>query len=553
MTPERDGASRRPAYAVVLTYLALMFALAFHARAAAGVSGLLLNADDGYIHAHLAENLARTGVLGLNPGVASGGTSSLPWTLLLALFAALGIPADRVAWSLSLICWALAARAGLRLVGALLPRGPARWIAGFGLVASGHLLAVSLSGLEAPLFLWCVLSFLSCYEREEWGRAAAWAALATATRPEGILLGITALLVSMTSGERFSVALRDRRRTLLVPAASVAALSVTICALIALGGELPSTLEGRRWLAELPGMPWDHPAATLRASALFLWSLARRLALYIGPGRWVGIPWAVAILGLCGVGFAEMVRRGGGRRLLAVYVLAHFVFFGVVLPTPGQLGRYFAPIWALFPLLATVGWFALRSRRPGRARSLTILAAAMVVGYVPQLVRWSGWHAGAVHHMDAVHRQSARWIAIHVDPSEPVAAFDIGLLACTVPNRIVDLGGITSRKGLETIREGTVPSLLAREGVRYVILPEFRGANRWYVANLLRVPVGNLQLVCRFVLGDTEVDHVWPTIIACPAHGIYRWEPDPSIAGVFASNASSAGVVSMIAYDGSGG
>ncbi len=75
-----------------LTLLAMALALGFHLLARGGDVGFRLNADDGYIHAEIAEHLARTGFLGFNPGERGGGTSSLPWTLLLALLARAGCP-----------------------------------------------------------------------------------------------------------------------------------------------------------------------------------------------------------------------------------------------------------------------------------------------------------------------------------------------------------------------------------------------------------------------------------------------------------------------------
>ena len=517
--------SQRRALVISLTSLAVVLALVFHFRAMSGVPAFVLNADDGYIHAHIADNLARTGVLGLNPGVQSGGSSSLPWTLLLAALVEFGVSADRGAWLLSLVFWGLSALSGLLLISALLPRGAAWWVAGFGLVASGHLLAVSLSGLEAPLFLFCVLTSLLCQHEGKWVRAALWAALAVSTRPEGILLAVTVVLVALSRRQPLSAIRREGWRALLLPAASFASLAVTLSVLRAMGGELPSTLEGRRWLAELPRMPWDHPDETIRASKLFVWSLGHRLSQYIGPRYLPGVVWSGMLLSLAGVGWIAMLRGGGVSRRIAVYIVLHFLFFLLLLPTPGQLGRYLTPIWALLPMVATMGWLVVRSwgpirRIPGAA---VIVPALMVAGYVPHVIRWSGWHAGAIHHMSSVHRAAAQWAAGHIDVAEPIAAFDIGLLGWTVPHRIVDLGGITGRESLESIRRGDVPALLEKEGVRYVILPEFLDEQRWHVAGLLQFPVEQLEELRRFALTPDEIDHVWPTIIACPALGIYRW------------------------------
>ncbi len=232
---------------------------------------------------------------------------------------------------------------------------------------------------------------------------------------------------------------------------------------------------------------------------------------------------------LRGAGLFDLLRRGGVRRQLATYGIVHFLFFLVVPPTPGQLGRYFAPIWALLPIVATAEWLALREWRPlGRiAGLLPVLAGAMVVGYIPQVVHWSKWHAGAVHHMDAVHGAASEWILENVPGDEPIAAFDIGLFGWTIPHRIIDLGGITSRRTLDHIRYGRVPELLEREGARILVLPEFLGWNRWYVVDLLGVDPALLEPIHRFELGRDDVEHLWPTMVACPALGIYEWPGAP--------------------------
>lgn len=517
--------ARQP-FALTLMLLALGLALAFQVRAMRAEPRWQLNTDDAYIHVRLADNLAHTGVLGLNPGERSGGSSSLAWTLLLAAVAAAGLPTVQAAWILSLVFWVLAVRAGARLIGAVFPPGPARWIAGLGLALSGHLLAIALSGLEAPLSLLCVLSSLGAQHDGRWGRAAAWASLATIVRPDGILVAASALLFAWCAPRTEAGAAAERRGAGFVGVASVAALLASVGALAAMGGELPVTFAGRRWLLGLTGGPWEDPLATLRAVGGFAQSLSYHLPQTVGPGYALGVAWVVLLLVLGGAGFVVMLRRGGSQRRIALYVAVHFAAFAFVLPTLGQLGRYFAPVWALLPVFPIIGWTAMRAWRPARRhRGLTeAVAVALTAGYAPQVVHWSQWNAAAIHHLAAVHHATAEWVAEHVPPEEAIGAFDIGILAWTIPNRVVGLGGITSRAGNRALREGTVPEYLRREGVDTVVVPQYFGAARWSVAHRMGFDENRLRELHRETLAPGEAGHVWRALVAAPALGVYRFE-----------------------------
>lgn len=146
--------------------------------------------DDAYISYRYARNLVEGLGLVYNPGEAVEGITNLLWTLCVAAGLALGFGAKAVGYALGVASGAgvLALAHALAVPG--LPRGQ-RWAAGLApwlVLSSLPFVFWTSSGMETPLFALFVSAALAAEARSRRGLATAAAVLATATRPEGVLV-----------------------------------------------------------------------------------------------------------------------------------------------------------------------------------------------------------------------------------------------------------------------------------------------------------------------------------------------------------------------------
>ncbi len=194
--------------------------------------------DDAFIFYRYAQNLAAGQGLVFNAGERVEGFTSLFWTLLIAVGAALGADLAVFAhWlgvaSGALLLWLTYEYAALelvpedRMVAALAP-----WL----LVMSKPFAVWSTSGLETPLFAATAMAALIALGRARYGLAVLASVLAVLTRPEGVLIGAVVL--------GFVLLRRDvarRQKTLLVVAYAACLAGLTAFRLRYFGVPLPNT------------------------------------------------------------------------------------------------------------------------------------------------------------------------------------------------------------------------------------------------------------------------------------------------------------------------
>lgn len=508
--------------------LALLLALVYFTLSRPGGSGVLLGLDDGYIHARLGQNLARTGVLGINPGEGGGGSSSLLWTALLTFLAFWHIPADVAALllgfaSLGGMVWAVC-RLARRYVG---PWGA--FAVGLFIALGGQHLALALSGMETLLLTALLFTgFALEAEGHRKGSLAAFA-LAALTRPEAILAPFAiAVARSLPSRDAPNEAALHPMKVwvragivLLVAAAGIGLLAL-------LGHGLPSTVGGRRWLYGLGEKPFTTLGPALPILFRFIQLNVNRLVGMTGPGGVFGWIWALLVAELAITGMVGLWRRGALARGILLWAVLHLLFTFGVLGEEGHLGRYLEPLWALLPLLAVVGWTATIGAVPDRVGRGVAFAATVLLmaGYLPQAFAWSGWYGGAVHHLKALHLRMARSVAQMVPRDQPVAGFDIGLLSWRSGHRIVDIGGLGGWRMVDAMYHRRVPELLDSLGVQYVVLPETRTPRlRYLFANRLGFDPDALSPRARYLLGPKELGHLATTRVAMPAQTLYYLGP----------------------------
>ena len=461
--------------------------------------------DDAWIHAAFARHLAESARWGLFAGQRSGGETSLLWPALLAI-------AERVrpgsAPSVALLlgggCWLVLPG----LVGTF-ARTPRRGqLLALAVGACGPLLFLALSGMETiPALLLGLLAIARVSSGDLTGGALA-AGVATALRPDGVLL-LPALLIGGVAHERGRIPVGPTAkhsgspgaawgRTLRAMAPGLALCLTSVVLLAAVEGRFPpSTLGGRRWIEGL-GV---HPSATggLPALVRLVIEWGRALSADLGWGRiaaehpfaggqqlrwiWRGVAASAMVGGGVLVAaralrYASDAEEEGSRRaegMLLSWTALVLLAYAVILPARGHLGRYQPQVFVVFLMLLVEGiaWFAALPRGRAAARGAAAVCAAVVAGGL--VVGWitAGWLWGrAVATVDSVHVRAARELTTLLPPGARLAVFDVGAAAYFYRDPMVDLSGLSDPEVAALLPRGDLAPLLRQRGVGFLLMPQ---------------------------------------------------------------------------------
>ncbi len=439
---ERRAERRWRLGAVMVALLPALAVLAAEAWVDGDLAGLPL--DDPWIHLQFARELAAGHGLAYRAGTLVAGTTAPLWTALLALLAPL--PGPAAAWAklaglaahvaLLAAAFGLARRLGLSRRRAAL----ATIVAG---LSDGLVWAVS-SGMEVALFTALLLAGLSRQidERSDLSRppvAFLLFGLAALTRPEALLLPLLAFVdasfVAAPSGWRFDRR-RARRALAGLAVAAVLVIPVALAFQAMSGSPFPTTLG-----AKSPGPPrWLPVLRDLRRIADVLFESQPLATLLAGGG-------ALVLL--------RRNRTGRDRGLLLPLWTAAMPVAMAMLSSRqevdlGNLGRYFFP---LEPCVVLLGVLALdelplggaRRVELGRRVTVPVGALALVLLVAPPLVRSARMALLVLQARDNVERSdgaAAAWLAANAAPDALVAVVDIGRIGYSIPNPLLDLGGI---------------------------------------------------------------------------------------------------------------
>lgn len=180
--------------------------------------------DDVFIFLRYARRLASAGEVGFNPGVRVEGTSSVAWTIMLALAFRVGLRGVGVAKGMSLAAGALVPTVSALAVRRAVPERPlALAIPAIALAFDADLATWAASGMDTALW---TLACISCVALAAAGRERAAAVLSGAlawVRPEGPLFALAAV----------AALARDRRSA--VRLAILAAIPVAVLSLLRIG------------------------------------------------------------------------------------------------------------------------------------------------------------------------------------------------------------------------------------------------------------------------------------------------------------------------------
>jgi len=510
---------RRSLPHLIPSFVALLLVLWYLFQASTVAPLGELNTEDGYIHAAIAQTLAHSGRLAIQPDAAGGGSSSTLWTLLLTLGTIIGLPTHIAGLALGIVCWVVT---GFLISAWLAPHvGKAHALVLSILVAlSGQLTAIALSGMETSLAQMLTILFFVAVDRQKRLLSFILLALAVLTRPEMILLGFAYAGDRLIFREDRSQSYKD---AILHAGIVVSALLISLLLLRLLSGEMPQTLGARRWLTGLPEHVWQSPMHSIAMAMSALKLIWIRLADYVGPGHGLGLLWAFSFGVFFITGVYKSLRTPGSIRAAALFTILVGIFYLVLLPNPGQLGRYAWPLWSLGLIIAGEG-FRWLSGFTGRKTIPIVVAVVLGLSYIPQTLYWAGWHRGAVFHLHHNHMAIVNSLNARLSQDDVVAAFDIGLIAYRAHFHVVDIGGVTDSDALHSIYAGSIASYLDKKHVGYIALPEYTGSRRFILANKMGLPLDRLgSVMVQRGLNPDQLDHFMPTLIAFPVLSVYPW------------------------------
>jgi hypothetical protein len=198
----------------------------------------------------------------------------------------------------------------------------------------------------------------------------------------------------------------------------------------------------------------ENLTVVLRLSA----AMADKPAMQIGS--------AAALLVLAGAAFAARrllaARLSAGIGILAVFVVALFVYYGFFFGQPTFLGRYFFPAVTLATLVLapTIGPLLLTPRVSPPSRAAIIALACLACMAFDARVYRRGYDQG--------HFQAVNWVQEHVPDEVWVAAVQTGTLGF-YHDRTLNLDGKVDPRAFEARRAGTIAEHVRNSSVEYIV------------------------------------------------------------------------------------
>lgn len=427
---------------------ALFFCLAF--ALSHWVDTLWEQADDAYITYQYARRLAAGEGFTFSPGAPPVyGTTTPLWTLILAVFARLGLaPPVAAPWLTSLGHGATAAL--VFLIG-LTIGGLALGLTAAALSALGFSVYFRAGGMETALVTALSAALALALVR---GHTRWW---------PGVLLGLL-LLARPDAGMLAAVVLvgwtlrRDDRRRLLLPnllAMVLVYLPWAVYALVTFHDLIPWSLRAK--------------AMVEGSGEMNLWTFRRW---FLGGVR----PWLFwSAAGICAIGAIGVAVRAPRFRPFIIWA----ALYCLALPAGGApdfLWYYLPPLWVGL-LLAAAGLQLLVSAFPWRVRGpvYLMLATAAVCAYALLSFRGIEPLLRSNNPYPRFHLMLARKVAELAQPGDTVAAPEVGCMAYFSGCRILDIRGVTTPEVIVQARARNLGAMIRRWQPEFVVILEGEG------------------------------------------------------------------------------
>jgi len=386
--------------------------------------------DDPYIHLAVAENLANTGLYGVNPSEVSAPCSSPLWPFLMVPFAGLQwfeyAPLLLNTAAGFLTCMILIGR-----VRRIIPPVPDDWkgtllraaLVGGALIAT-NVIGVVFTGMEHSLQVLLAVCVVEGMLRHTEGRKpGAWFEIAVVIGPwvryENLALTLAAVIFLFMSGQR--------GKALLLGSAALAGLAAFSAYLYSLGlSPIPASITAK---------------STFEGQQPFIAAL-RNLKTSMGLGRGMLIALSVSLL--FGIALAS---RGTRIWRLTACCIALAGSLHLVAGAYGWVNRY--EIYILISMMLGLAGLVPKALedsgiRPGRRLGWVMLPLFATVGF--PYIQGLAMVPMASNNIYTQHFQMHRFVVSHW--RKPVAVNDLGYVCFRNSQYVLDLWGLASPKAL---------------------------------------------------------------------------------------------------------
>lgn len=431
--------------------------------------------DDSWIHQVYGRNLAQTGQWAFVPGQPSAASTSPLYTVLLSIGYKLNISYRFWTHLLGGLALFVTALVGARMAERLMPEQRfAGLLAGVVIALAWHLVWAAASGMETMLFSMFTLVLMAVAWRELDERSprlasvalrglifGGLAALATLTRPEGVMLAGFVGLAMLAVRPQGSL-----RGVIVWGLAAAIGFGVVIAPYLILnlqltGGLLPDTAAAKQ--AQI--------APFLAAS--YLSRLVDMAMPLVAGGQTLLLP---------GMVYFAVVELGQTRKELSkvffllplLWAVALVMLYAARLPAPYQHGRYVIPALPSLLVAGVVGsvWLVRLGQRSlaGRVLTRALVASALLVFVFFAFVTGPGIYAKDVHIIDEEMVTAARWIDANIPPDDLLAIHDIGAVGYFTPRPILDIAGLVNPEVIPILLDkDALWQMLQERGARYLL------------------------------------------------------------------------------------
>lgn len=470
---------------LLLAVFLLIYYLTVALRMTGGTLGVPL--DDAWIHYQYARNLSQGNGFNYMPGIATAGSTSPAWTLLLA---GVGLfTTDFIIPSLLLSAgfFLLAIWLTYRLTQDLTGHWTISLLAALGVTLTGRLLWAGLSAMEVTLFASLSLGAVWSYQRRGLGVfTAVLLGLASQARPEGHVL--FALIVLDTLWTRYHSSSTGQ------PSSSWRSLliAIVIYGLI----QLPYSL----FSLSVTGRPLPNTFyAKSRTETLYSWRAFRETIAYHWRDNFMSLL-------LLPFGVAYLWRR---NRIVCAWLVGLLLLIPVIVPLIWHHGRYTMPLLPFQMITAAAGLLWLWQHLPQLPRLFWgAFVALFLFAGVRQIPDWAAMLGYNVREIEDVDVKMGEWLAANIPPDAVIGIDDIGAIMFLGPRPIVDLNGLVSPEmwpiiDLQADKETATMRLLAANNVHYLaIFP------KWHTLLVsdprIATPIQRFQTETHTIIGEQE-------------------------------------------------
>lgn len=436
--------------------------------------------DDSWIHLTYARSLALHGEWAFRPGEPSAGSTAPLWTFLLAIGFLLKLGPYIWTYLLGgLALWAtsLLAESVVRKISpAYQSKFP--WV-GIFFAIEWHLVWMAASGMETilhALLVTIVLGALMTGSRS-FLVLGLLSGLSVWVRPDGITLLGPVFVYAIAVSDSWKKSMNAILRMMLGFGALFG--PYLLFNLVLSGTPMPNTFYAKQ--AEY--IAWQQRPFFTRLGQTML-------QLWTGP--------VFALLpGVIGWLLLTIKRRDWGTLSGMIWFFGYILIYLERLP-PYQHGRYIMPAMPILLLWGLAAFLEfLPSKILGRFQWMVANAWRWLVITLSILFFGMGaWtYAIDVALIESEMVKTAKWISMHIDNGEIIAAHDIGALGYFDSHKLIDLAGLISPEVIPIIDDEThLAEFLTEHGAEYLVaFPDFyqdliSGLEKVYVTNSLVAP-----------------------------------------------------------------